>query len=281
MFVPEEFTHLYHTGCYQQLNDVQRLKYNQLFGLRINEQFIMFEEVFIRRLMPRIRQHPGFRNNRRLLHDIESILADEERHTRMFACFNQTIRPDLYQQQREQFTRLSRWENSLIGLLMRTPGLLPALIWLMLTMEELTTAISAELVEHERAGELDQRFINMHQQHLEDERRHVGMDVKFVREIQDCVGAPMRKINAGLFRAVLRSILRPQRSTIQVLSRFTQEEPCLQQKLPEMIRQVTALPASLAFPANLVTAEKLPALYNLATRYPDYKFSWHSPSVVQ
>ncbi len=43
-FVPEAFTQLYHLPVYRALSLRQRLRYNQLFGLRTNEMFMVFEK---------------------------------------------------------------------------------------------------------------------------------------------------------------------------------------------------------------------------------------------
>ncbi len=39
-FLPEEYTQLYYTPVYQSLHREHRLRYNQLFGVRINEQYL-------------------------------------------------------------------------------------------------------------------------------------------------------------------------------------------------------------------------------------------------
>lgn len=269
-FVPEDFTHLYHTSCYAQLNELQRLKYNQLFGLRINEQFIQFEEVFIKGLMPRLKQHSALKNNSQMLAGIESVLKDEEQHSLMFARFNQETRPDLYLQSCNHFTRLSTVELTLIRMLLATPGLLPGLLWLMLAMEEMTTAISSELISHPQSDELHSAYIALHQRHLHDEKRHVGIDMKMILGIQKHTPAPVHKINAMLFRSVFRNILKPRRSTIQVIRHLAREEPGLKRLAQTMIEEITALDPHTAFPANLVRADNLPVLHGLLSQYPDY-----------
>ncbi|MEN8180080.1 MAG: diiron oxygenase [Pseudomonadota bacterium] len=273
MLVPEEFTHLYHTSCYSLLSEDQRLKYNQLYGLRINEQFIQFEEVFIKGLMPRLKRHSTLKDNPRMLADIESVLRDEEQHSLMFAGFNQETRPDLYDQSRNPFTRLSTVEHSLLRILLATPGLLSGLLWLMLAMEELTTAISSELISHPRSGELNQAFIALHQRHLHDEQRHVGIDMKMILNLQEHIPAAVNKINAVLFRNGFRNILRPRRSTIHVIRQLVQEEPGLNHLAQNMIDEIRALDPHIAFPANLIKLDKLPVLHGLFNRYPDYRLT--------
>ncbi len=41
-FIHEHFTQLYFTPFYAELTEAQRLRYNQLSGIRSNEQFILF-----------------------------------------------------------------------------------------------------------------------------------------------------------------------------------------------------------------------------------------------
>jgi hypothetical protein len=272
-FIPEAFTHLYHTSCYARLSEEQRCKYNKLYGLRINEQFIQFEELFIGRLMPRLQRHRRLKGNPSLLNAIESVLRDEEQHSRMFGRFNQTIRPDLYRQSHSHFTRLSPVEHLLFKLIMITPGILPALLWLLLAMEELTTAISDALISHPHAADYNQTYLALHRTHLHDEKRHVGIDRKLIIEALKEITPARHRLNAFLFRNLFLNILKPRRSTVQVIHQLIREEPGLRRDRDSMIREIAALDLHKAFPANLVTPDTLPVLHALTDRYPEYRFS--------
>ena len=269
--VPEEYTHLYHTTCYAQLSEAQRLKYNILYGLRINEQFIQFEELFIKALMPRLKRHRRLQAKPHLLTGIESLLRDEERHSRMFARFNRSLRPDLYQQTCNPFTRLSTIERGLLQLALATPGLLPALLWLLLAMEELTTAISSALLTHPAAAGLNPDYLMLHRLHLQDEKRHVSIDRMMLLSLLEQLPASNHKLNALLFREAFRNILTPRRSTVRVIQQLLREEPGLATLERKMIHDISTLPLHLAFPANLVKRESLPVLYELCDRYPEYR----------
>lgn len=275
LLVPEACTHLYHTSCYSRLTPQQRLKYNQLFALRINEQFIQFEDVFIQRLMSRLKRQRQIKNQPQLLADIERVLKDEEQHTRMFARFNKQSRADLYTQSNMLFTRLAPLEYFLLGAFLNTPGLLPGLLWLMLAMEEMTTAISRELISHPDADKLDSAYLSLHRQHLRDEIHHVGIDKKIIAAILERLSAPGRKINAILFRKVFASILKPSRSTLQVIQQLIHEEPELLPLQQTMIDEVRALEPAQAFPANLIQVDKLPVLHGLFIQYPDFYLASH------
>src|SRR5262249_44784637 len=54
-FVPETYTQLYYTPVYAKLHREHRLRYNQLFGLRINEYIMMLEADLVERLLSRLR----------------------------------------------------------------------------------------------------------------------------------------------------------------------------------------------------------------------------------
>ncbi len=271
LLVPEEYTHLYHTPWYEQLKQAQRLHYNTLYGLRINEQFIQFEELFIKGLMPSLKRHKAVKDNSRLLDAIGLVLQDEERHSRMFARYNRAIRPDLYRHNPTPFTRLRPFEQRLLKILLATPGLLPAMLWLLLAMEEMTTAISHALITHPHADRLDKGFIDLHRLHMLDEQRHVGIDMKLILSLQEYTPVIRQKINAGLFRNVFNNILQPRRSTILVIRQLVREEPELHPSTQQMIRAITALDLQSAFPANLVSADRLPVLHSLFDRFPDFR----------
>ena len=57
-FVPEEHTQLFYTPVYEKLSHEQRLRYNQLFGLRLNEYIMTLEAELIERLLAPLRRHP-------------------------------------------------------------------------------------------------------------------------------------------------------------------------------------------------------------------------------
>ncbi len=60
-FVPEDYTQLYYTPIYRSLHREHRLRYNQLFGVRINEYIMMLEADLVERLLVPLRRHPSGR----------------------------------------------------------------------------------------------------------------------------------------------------------------------------------------------------------------------------
>lgn len=272
-FLPDECTHLVHTPHYANLTEQQQLAYNQLFGLRINEQFIMFEEMLIVRLVPRVINHPTFRHDRKMTDALDQLLQEEKIHTRMFADFNRQVKPDLYLQRQFRFVQLTWLEHALLNVCTQWPGLLPGLMWLMLALEELTTALSEAIIQHKDVQRLDNQYIKLHKLHLQDEKRHVGIDRHIVQGIVETSPAWQQGYNAYFFRQVFSSIIRPQRSTLQVIHELVHEFNELEPAKQEMLESVRKLDPTIAFPGNLVTPNQLPVTFRLLDRYPAYKFN--------
>ena len=79
-FVPEDHTQLYYTPVYAALHREHRLRYNQLFGLRINEYIMMLEADLVERLLTPLRQLPKVAGDAALLTAIDTMITEERRH---------------------------------------------------------------------------------------------------------------------------------------------------------------------------------------------------------
>src|SRR5215469_7747043 len=79
-FMPEEMTVLYFTPAYQTLTTVQKLRYNQINALYLNEQTMFFEKALARNVL-------GYFLSQSLPDELKSglhqFLAEEDRHTEM------------------------------------------------------------------------------------------------------------------------------------------------------------------------------------------------------
>ena len=65
-FKTEQYTQLNQTNLYEEMSTEQRLRYNQLFGARPNEQLILFESVFTNTLMANLLRIDMIRNKESL-----------------------------------------------------------------------------------------------------------------------------------------------------------------------------------------------------------------------
>ena len=78
-FVPEHYTQLYYTPLYTSLNFDQRLRYNQLFGLRINEYIMMVEGDLVERLLAPLLRKPRIAEDVALSRAMMTMIEEEKR----------------------------------------------------------------------------------------------------------------------------------------------------------------------------------------------------------
>jgi len=271
-FVPEAFTQLYHTPLYAELSDVQRLRYNQLYGLRSNELFMLFEKGFTRRVIWRLQGVCG-KVDPLLGECLGLMLEEEDHHHRMFLDFNRRLLPEAYQDGHGYFARPGPVEAALLRLLTSRPVRWPFMLWLILLLEEFSTAFSRRLMANERAEALSPDYVRLHRLHLLDEARHVALDVALLERFLPPLSPWRQTLNGRIFRRLLGEMLAPKRSGIRVLRALAAEYPELSGLLPEMETSVRALPHDPGLYPMVADAETLPLTHTLLARYPAFAFT--------
>ncbi len=274
-FLPEAFTQLYHTTLYCELSPAQRLRYNQLYGLRCNEQFMMFEQGFTQRVIGGLRDPLRRRGDVVLADCLDLMLEEEARHHAMFARFNRHCRPDCYDDERGYFTRLSRGEALVLSLLTSRSNYWPMLVWLVLVLEEFSLGFSRMLARDSGDGDLgalDSGYAELHRLHLLDEARHVPLDTLAVEWLMARSARGFNRWNAWLFRHALVEILSPKRSGIRVIRRLVQDFPALRCCEREMVDAVRALGIDPGVDAIISDPAAMPQTRQMIERYPE--FAW-------
>lgn len=270
-FVPEAFTQLYHTPLYAELNDAQQLRYNQLYGLRSNELFMLFEEGFTRRVIWRLKYLCAGVDP--LLGECLSLMLEEEaNHHRMFLDFNRRVLPDAYHDGRGHFARPNWVESGLLRLLTSRPVRWPFMLWLILLLEEFSTAFSRLLMAREQTDNLSPDFVRLHRLHMLDEARHVALDVALLERFLPPLSIRHQALNGRVFRGLLREMLAPKRSGIRVLRALAAEYPELSILRPQMESAVRALPQDPGLYSMVADADTLPFTHELLKRYPNFAF---------
>ena len=271
-FIPEHFTQLYHTPQYAGLNDRQRLRYNQLFGIKVNEQFMMFESDFTNQILKRLLTHPAVRSNPELAVCMQGMIREEEVHYEMFRALNQRCLPQVYHRGDRYFTRLPAHERLALRAATAFPRQLVFLLWFLISMEEYSIALSRAMVDHrctDSLGELEPNVVRVHREHVKDESRHVHIDVHLIRA---CVGRlthTARRVNAWLLRRFMRDIVVPKRGGMAVLYHFLDEHPELAPRRKALIASVRALGEDARFQRTLFNREMMPRTFALLDEVPE------------
>lgn len=270
-FVPESFTQLYHTPLYHELDDVQRLRYNQLYGLRSNELFMLFEEGFTRRVIRRLKDACA-NADPQLAECLDLMLEEESNHHRMFLDFNRQLLPQAYRDARGHFARPGPIEGALLALLTVRPASWPFMLWLILLLEEFSTAFSRLLIRREHAESLSAEYVRLHRLHMLDETRHVELDKVLLQRLLSALSDRRKVMNGRIFGRLLNEMLAPKRSGIRVLRTLSVEFPELKAGLPAMERAVRSMSHDPGMYSLVSDAQTLPVTHNLMRLYP--AFDW-------
>ncbi len=265
-FVPDDFTQLYHTPAWEQLSNPQRLRYNQLFGLRTNELFMVFEKGVTQQLIQALQQM----QDDVLLRDcLEGMLIEESRHHQMFLNFNRSLLPQAYAGSTRCFSRDSVLERGLPPALSRRPALQPMLLWAVLVLEEFSTAFSRLLT---LSSGLEPEYCRLHELHLQDEQRHVELDVLLMNRLMDQTGRMLRHINGGLFRSFFRQVLSPRHSGPNVIRYLVREDDRLASREGSLLEQVRRLGQDPGLVNIMSNPDAMPLTHELLARYPSFRW---------
>ena len=257
LFLPEQFTPLYHTNAYASLSVEQRRRYNQLYALYFNEQIIFFETSLSESVLLPLADS---RLPESLTAALREFVAEERRHTRMFRGLNEACAPDLYDGRRFYFIRVPPSQSSVLDWVARRPRVFPMVLWLMLLQEERSLFYSRTILA--RKEEIEPHFVRVHRTHLADEAGHVRWDEDLLDQIWNRCHPVLRRINAELFRWMVGEFFNtPKRGGLRVVSQLTAEFPELAPRLPQLRTQVRQLARSKTYHQSLYSREMVPRTF--------------------
>jgi para-aminobenzoate N-oxygenase AurF len=270
-FVPEDYTQLYYTPLYRNLHREHRLRYNQLFGIRINEYIMMLEADLVERLLQPLRRHPGVASDATLVACLDTMIEEERRHFRCFLALNRLCRPELFRD-RERFFSVLPWPvRTLFGAVGRVAGRLSFALWYLMAMEESSTALARDMGRRpvtETLGPLEPTFAAVHRDHMRDEARHLQIDGILVDRCLAGAGRATRLFNARLFKSLLGTVTRPTRvgSGVKVIRQLVREMPELSWHEERMIAALLALKDDRAFQTSLFNRAAMPLTFGVFDR---------------
>jgi P-aminobenzoate N-oxygenase AurF len=270
-FVPEAYTQLYYTPLYRGLHREHRLRYNQLFAIRINEYIMMLEADLVERLLSRLRRLPRVAADPALVRCLDTMIEEEKHHYRCFVALNRLCRPELFRERERYFSDLPWAIRALFGAVGLASGSLSFALWYLMAMEESSATLAREMARNpvtETLGPLEPSFAAVHREHLRDESRHLQIDGLLVELCLAEAGPVARALNARLFKSLLDTVTRPTRagSGVKVIRRLVHEMPELQWHEEEMIAAVLALKDDRAFQASLFNRDAMPLTFGVFDR---------------
>ncbi len=274
-FMPDRFLPLLYTSAYASLTPAQRLRYNQLHALYVNEQIIFFEKSLVRNVLSPLLRRPlpgSFSQG------LVRFIAEEDRHTAMFRELNQLCAPSYYSALDFHFVRVPAGLAALLDRVTRKPEVFPLFLWLMLIQEEKSSFYSREMLRH--AALLEPRFVETFRIHLADEMGHIRWDEQLLEILWARCGALLRYFNAWALGWLLGEFfLLPKRGSWRVVLQLAEEFPALKTRLGEMRRQLLALEKDAGYHESVYSREMVPRCFARFDQWPEFRvlrFSLHS-----
>ena len=96
-FLPPEYTQLFYSPVWTDLDSAHRLRYTQLYALRTNEVIMLFERYLVEAILPPIAARLAVMRMPSMRQLVLEMLQEEHDHDAMFVSLNRASRPDLYQ----------------------------------------------------------------------------------------------------------------------------------------------------------------------------------------
>jgi len=266
-FIPEEFTPLYYTPSYGVLTEAQRLRYNQLQAIYVNEQIIFFETAIGRNVLEALLR---LSLPSQLTKGLRQFVEEEQQHTEMFRRLNQQCAPQFYRAGHFYFIEPPPAWMAVLTWATRHPGLFPMFLWLMLLQEERSLFYSRKVIAQRE--ELEPFFVKTHRTHLADEVGHVRWDEELIEALWQRAHPLLRKVNAQLFDWMLREFFSaPKRAQLRVVQELTREFPVLSALEPEMQRQLLALSRDRSYQRSLYSREMAPRTFGRFDESPEFR----------
>jgi predicted metal-dependent hydrolase len=275
-FVPEEFTPLYYTRIYAKLSVEQRIRYNQLAAMRVNEYIMMLERDIVDPVLKSLRSHGAVRAGPALRRALDGMLAEEERHYQAFVELNRRCEPRLYGASDWCFMRLRPYERTALRAVHMTARWLPFALWIIIAMEEFSIGLAAAIARDREGGPLgplDAHFAAIHREHAKDEARHIHIDVHLIRNCLASLPGPWRAVNARLFMTFMRDMTAPKANGTgtRVVRRLVAERPELAPLEVDMIAQMVALRHDETFQRSLFGRQLTPFAFALYDEEPAFE----------
>lgn len=266
-FIPEEQTQLYYTPSYANLTRTQRIRYNQLFALRVNEYIMLLEREFVDPVLNALRKRAQRQGSVQLRRALEGMLVEERSHYQEFIALNRRCAPRDYAEVDAQFMGLRSYERVALRAMHAGARWLPFALWIIVAMEESSIGLASSMTSHGEGalGPLEPGFVAVHREHAKDEARHIHIDVHLVRACLATLAPNWRALNAKLFIAFMGDMTAPKAkgTGVRVLRRLVAEFPELAPLEREMIADLVALKDHWAFQTSLFNRELTPLAFAL------------------
>jgi hypothetical protein len=274
LFLPPEYTQLFYSPLWHDLDRHHQLRYVQLYALRTNEVIMLFERYLVQAILPPMARRLEALQLPALRQLLLEMLHEEEEHDAAFVALNRASRPDLYQETDFFFFPPSAEVRSFIAVMGFSARWLAHPLWLLFFIEESSLALArglAAIGETHDLGAVEPNWLAVHQEHTRDERRHTLVDRLLFENCYANRGDRARRLDGWIFERILKAIMYPRAhgAGMQVVEQLIRDCPELSRMRPAMVREIVALGHNPDFLASLLSQRLAPRAWKLFHRCPE------------
>ena len=264
-FMPQNLTALAFTKEYDSLLPAQRLRYNQLHALYLNEQTMFFEQT-LAPVLACFLKTPSLPAD--LREKVRMFARDEQRHTAMFRRLNRRAGGRIYESSDFYFVRVSAVAQKILNLIARRPRLFPFVLWLMHLQEERALYFGRQFITCEHPIEVN--FLEAQRLHIADEASHVHCDKALLDWVWPQTNWVVRHFNIRLLGWLMREFFGPpKRAQIQIIARLAHELPETTPRLPALQYALLNLAKDERFLQSMYSRENVPEAFARFDRTPE------------
>jgi hypothetical protein len=264
-FMPQHLTALAFTREYDSLPAAQRLRYNQLHALYLNEQTIFFEQT-LTPVLAYFLKSPSLPAG--LREKVKLFARDEQRHTAMFRQLNGRAGGSIYQNSDFYFVRVSLVAQKILNSIARRPRLFPFVLWLMHLQEERALYFGRQFIACEHP--IEPNFLEAQRIHMADEVSHVHCDKALLDWVWPRTNWVVRYLNIRLLVWLIREFFGPpKRAQIHIIARLEKELPTTTPLLPALKRALLNLAKDERFLQSMYSRENVPEAFARFDRTPE------------
>ena len=273
-FLPPEYTQLYYSPVWADLDSAHRLRYTQLYALRTNEVIMLFERYLVEAILPPIAERLEKLQMPSLRQLVLAMLHEEHDHDAAFVSLNRASRPDLYEATDFYFFPPSPEIRRFTATMGRLARWCAHPLWLLFCIEESSIALARDLarLDRQQGGHaVESNWLAVHLEHTHDERRHTLIDRLLFDSCYVQRSAATRRLDGWLFSRALKAIMFPRArgAGARVVDQLIRDYPELASLRATMIREIVALGRNPDFLASVLSQRLAPRAWKLFHRCPE------------
>jgi P-aminobenzoate N-oxygenase AurF len=273
---PDAIAPLVHLPAYQLLEERHRLRYNQLFGLGVCEQFVWFEQDLLCGVFRSLfRQAPDMPPLLRTA--LEHFVEEENKHSEMFWRMCEKSEPQWYPTRRFYLFNTTWAQDRFFGLMLRYPKQFLMWIWTVIFFEERTVDYCRMYRKSEKKdpGGIDPSYVELHDYHFKDEARHFQLDQHILTWLYDPQPRWKKRVAGRMFHGLMKAFTSPRRTTKRLLEVMGEEFPELKREaIPRLLQELPSLRTNQSFHQAAFSRKAVGRSMALFAEYPELDSLW-------